>query len=190
MCYVCLFDYRTVYVIAFIETLHIKSINNMVSLIPAQEATFIRISFSSCINQFREIRLISFSHYWYKNVFSSPGLSPSVFLCQFHPHHCLPPLFFFNQLYMVLVILLLLLPSCLYSQHNWMKYCRLDRIGTSIVSHQSSLQMTLLHQMTSSLHKDREEKAKGFGRRDKLSTFLSHWIDWNMDDRYSCWCVF
>lgn len=63
-------------------------------------------------------------------------------------------------LFMVLVILPLLMWSCLYSQHNWRKCCCLDRIDTSIVSHQSSLEMSLLWDDFSSMKRKRR---KGMG---------------------------
>lgn len=74
---------------------------------------------------------------------------------------CLPPLL--PLVFTVVVILPLLSRSCLYSQHNWMKCCCLDGTGTSIVSHQSLLKMTLLCQMTFHLWKERKEKKKDMG---------------------------
>lgn len=78
---------------------------------------------------------------------------------------CLPPLL--PLVFTVVVILPLLSRSCLYSQHNWMKCCCLDGTGTSIVSHQSLLKMTLLCQMTFHLWKERKEKKKRHGALEK-----------------------
>lgn len=145
---------------------HMNSITSFLltdthSMVSRQEATFICI-LSIPLNK------IHISHYWYHHVFHSPGLSPSIILCQFHPH-CVSSSTSFSCL--VLVILPLLLRSCLYFQHNWMKCCCLDGIGTSIVSHQSPLQMTLLCQMTFCLWKEKEEKRLGFEERVELSKF-------------------
>lgn len=109
-----------------------------------------------CVFWFFALNKIHISHYWYHHVFHSPGVSHLSSFVNFILITCLPPLP--PLLFMVLVILPLLLWSCLYSKHNWMKCCCLDRIGTSIVSHQSPLQMTLLCQMTFHLWKEREEK--------------------------------
>lgn len=132
---------------------HMNSITSLrlidaYSLAPWQEATCVFWSFA--------LNKIHISHYWYHHVFHSPGVSHLSSFVNFILITCLPPLP--PLLFMVLVILPLLLWSCLYSKHNWMKCCCLDRIGTSIVSHQSPLQMTLLCQMTFHLWKEREEK--------------------------------
>lgn len=128
---------------------HINSIR--VTMMPTQwrddtTATFICICFyifTSCLPQSR----IDATYLPLSVLFSSRRL-----------FNLLPLLF------MLLVILSLLMWSCLYSQHNWRKCCCLDRIDTSIVSHQSPLKTSLLQDDFSSMKRKRR-KGKGFWRK-------------------------
>lgn len=78
--YVCYCLYIDISFAAHMSSITSPPLTDPHSMALWQDGTFICILFL-LLNKIHD------SHYWYHHVFHSPGLSPSIFLCQFQPHH-------------------------------------------------------------------------------------------------------